>query len=286
MVALNWQTYDLGMQMNDAMFAGGTDRTGYVLKPKELLKATKSSDLTSELASPGPQRVQKQLIRFSVNMISAQQLPLPRGSTFDDSLDPYVEIEIFCAEDKGRGYATGEGGQDASARNGMSGVGAIHRRRTDVVPSNGYNPVFDAKFKFFLETRYPDLVFIRWTVWDSPDGRNYNHNTNYEPLASFTAKLSSLQQGYRHLPLYDHNGDQFLFSTLFCRFVKEEPVTVERDELVNEKPGRFKQLGQAVFKRTLSVEKRASKAKENARLKESARATKSVESSMESSKEE
>ena len=286
MVALNWQTYDLGMQMNDAMFAGGNDRTGYVLKPKELLKAAKVSEPTSELASPGLQRVQKQLIRFSVDMISAQQLPLPRGSTFDDSLDPYVEIEIFCAEDKGKGYATGEGGQDASARNGISGVGAAHRRRTDVVPSNGYNPVFDAKFKFSLETKYPDLVFVRWTVWDSPDGRNYHHNTNSDPLASFTAKLSSLQQGYRHLPLYDHNGDQFLFSTLFCKFVKEEPVTVERDDLVSEKLGRFKQLGQAVFKRTLSVEKRSSKAKENAKLKDNARSTKSVESSMESSKEE
>ncbi|KAG7009833.1 1-phosphatidylinositol 4,5-bisphosphate phosphodiesterase 1 [Physcia stellaris] len=34
MVALNWQTYDLPMQMNDAMFASGQDQYGYVLKPR------------------------------------------------------------------------------------------------------------------------------------------------------------------------------------------------------------------------------------------------------------
>lgn len=253
MVALNWQTYDLGMQMNDAMFAGGSDRTGYVLKPKALRRPSRFPESTPECATS---KVQKQLIRFSVDLISAQQLPLPRGSTFEDGLDPYVEIEMYCAEDKGKGFATGEGGQDASARNGISGIGAPHRRRSVVVQSNGYNPVFNDKFKLSLETKYPDLVFIRWTVWDSPDGRNYNNNVNADPLATFTARLSSLEQGYRHLPLYDHNGDQFLFSTLFCKIMKEEPVTVERDDPITEKLGRFRQLGQAVFKRTLSVEKK------------------------------
>lgn len=255
MVALNWQTYDLGMQMNDAMFAGGSDRTGYVLKPKELRQPSRLPENIPDLVIS---KVQKQLIRFSVDLISAQQLPLPRGSTFEDGLDPYVEIEMYCAEDKGKGFATGEGGKDASARHGISGIGAPHRRRSAVVQSNGYNPVFTDKFKLSLETKYPDLVFIRWTVWDSLDGLNYNNNVNADPLAIFTAKLSSLEQGYRHLPLYDHNGDLFLFSTLFCKIMKEDPVTVERDGPVTEKLGRFGRLGQAAgaFKRTLSVEKK------------------------------
>ena len=256
MVALNWQTYDLGMQMNDAMFAGGSDRTGYVLKPKELRQPSCTPENTPDLVTS---KVQKQLIRVSVDLISAQQLPLPRGSTFLDGLDPYVEIEMYCAEGKGKGFATGEGGQDASARNGVSGIGAPHRRRSAVVQSNGYNPVFNDKFKLSLETKYPDLVFIRWTVWDSPDGRNYNNNVNADPLAIFTAKLSSLEQGYRHLPLYDHNGDLFLFSSLFCKITKEDPVTVERDDPITEKLSRFGRLGQAVFKRTLSVEKKSPK---------------------------
>lgn len=259
MVALNWQTNDLGMQINEAMFAGGADRTGFVLKPEELRQTLRPTDPTFGPMSPGPSRLPKQLIRFSVEMISAQQLPLPRGSNFGDSLDPYVEIEMFSAEGKGKELVTGEGGQDARTRNGMAVISAVHRRRSVVVPSNGYNPVFNDHFKLSLETRYPSLVFVRWTVWDSADGRNYNKD-NALPLATFTAKLSSLEQGYRHLPLYDHNGDQFLFSTLFCKIVKEEPVLIERDELLTEKVGgRFRAFGQAMFKRTMSIDRKRSK---------------------------
>ena len=256
MVALNWQTYDLGMQMNDAMFAGGSDRTGYVQKPKELRA-------TSGLASPSTtsdtrNKVEKKLVKFSVEMISAQQLPRARGMAVHESLNPYIEIEMFSAEDKAKGVAIGEGGMDASARNGLSGIGSPHRRRTGIVPSNGYNPIFNDKFKLSLETKYPSLVFVRWTVWNSVDGRNYGNTS--APLAMFTATLSSLQQGYRHLPLFDHNGEQFLLSTLFCRIKKEEPVSIQAFETLRlEKIGRFKQFGQSVFKRTTSVERKRSK---------------------------
>lgn len=261
MVALNWQTYDLGMQLNDAMFACGLDRSGYVLKPRELRAADPLRKSALEPTSVAAGRIHRKLIRFSVDMISAQQLPQPRGARPGETLDPYIEIEMFSAEDKAKGVASGEGGQDASARDGMSGIGSPHRRRTHVVHSNGYNPVFKDNFKLSLETKYPDLVFVRWTVWSSQDGRNYN-NASSAPLATFTAKLSCLEQGYRHLPLYDHNGDQFLFATLFCKVKKEEPITIERDDPVAEKVGRFRQighLGQSMFKRTLSVEKKASR---------------------------
>ena len=255
MVALNWQTYDLGMQMNGAMFASGSDRFGYVLKPKHLRNAPPPEDPAEEPANCRVGKMPKKLIRFSVDMISAQQLPHPRGTGLGEALDPYIEIEMFSAEDKAKGLASGEGGMDASARNGMSGIGSPHRRRTHVVQSNGYNPIFNDTFRLSLETKYPDLVFVRWTAWNSQDGHNYN-NGNTDPLATFTAKLSSLEQGYRHLPLYDHNGDQFLFATLFCQVKKEDPITIMGDDPIAEKVGRLKQFGQTVFKRTLSVEKR------------------------------
>lgn len=256
MVALNWQTYDLGMQMNGAMFASGSDRFGYVLKPKELRYPKVLDETNAGPERSGIEKMQRRLIRFSVDMISAQQLPQPRGTGPETTFDPYIEIEMFSAEDKAKDIASGEGGMDASARDGMSGIGSPHRRRTHVVSSNGYNPVFNDNFKLSLETKYPDLVFVRWTVWDSQDGCNYNNKTNSDPLATFTAKLSSLEQGYRHLPLFDHNGDQFLFATLFCKIKKEDPVTIVREDPVTEKVGRFRQFGHSVFNRTLSVEKR------------------------------
>jgi phosphatidylinositol phospholipase C delta len=212
MVALNWQTYDLGQQLNEAMFAGGEDRTGYVLKPAALR-------LESQTPVIGHRKAPKKEVKFTVQIISAQQLPRPRGLGQEANINPYVEFEMYCAEDMGAN-ATGIGGQDASARNGHSGIGNPLRKRTRIVEGNGYNPEFGNEIDMTVTTRYPSLVFVRWTVWNSLDART----TNHAPLATFTAKLNSIQQGYRHLPLYDSNGEQYLFSTLFCKIKKQDIV--------------------------------------------------------------
>ncbi|KAJ5793774.1 hypothetical protein N7457_000373 [Penicillium paradoxum] len=250
MAALNWQTYDIGMQMNQAMFAAGTDRTGYILKP-ESLRSPAVNDGTQK------RKMERKLVRFSVDVISAQQLPRPRTIGQDDNINPYVEIEMFSADDRGQSFVLGEGGMDASARNGMSGIGYPHRRRTKIEQSNGYSPIFNDQFKLSLETKYPDLVFVRWTVWSSMDGRSAGNNNSVQ-LATFTAKLTSLSQGYRYLPLYDASGDQYLFSTLFCKISKQDPVPVQRldlEELRAERMGILRQIGQTVFKRSSSAER-------------------------------
>lgn len=248
MVALNWQTYDLPMQLNHAMFASGSDSLGYVLKPRELRQSLEEH--TWESPSCGNGRIQKKVIKFSVDMISAQQLPRPRNLGNDAPLNPYIEIEMFSAEDQGKDVAYGEGGQNASARNGMSGIGSPHRRRTQVVAGHSFSSIFNDKFRLQVETKHPSLVFVRWIVWNSQDGRNYNSNGGSAPLATFTAKLSSLEQGYRHLPLFDHNGNQFLLATLFCKIKKEALVTVEREAPPEAKIGRFRGI---FMKRTSSV---------------------------------
>ncbi|KAI5284817.1 Phospholipase C [Ascosphaera acerosa] len=252
MVALNWQTFDVGMQMNQAMFAAGADRLGYVLKPQSLRRKP----------PPGQRKVklERQLIRFSIDIISAQQLPRSRGMGPDDSVNPYVELEVFSADDKRKGLTQGEGGIDASARNGVTGIGVPHRRRTSIVHGNGYNPIFDDSFKVIVETKYPELIFVRWTVWNSLDGRSMTANS--VPLASFTAKLDNLSCGYRHLPLFDGNGDRYLFSTLFCRITRHPstPVCslVDLTEDEGTRSGLLKQLGQmkqAVLRRGRSLDR-------------------------------
>ncbi|EED21530.1 1-phosphatidylinositol-4,5-bisphosphate phosphodiesterase Plc1, putative [Talaromyces stipitatus ATCC 10500] len=253
MAALNWQTYDIGMQMNQAMFAAGTDRTGYVLKPEAFRRPASALDAFSEgkLAT-----TEREIVRLSVDIISAQQLPRPRSMGPDDNINPYIEVEMYSADDRGQCVALGGGGQDVSARNGMSGLGLPHRRRTKIEASNGFSPVFNEKLWLAVETKYPDLVFIRWTVWSSPDGRTGGSSSAIQ-LASFTAKFSSLSQGYRYLPLYDDSGDQYLFSTLFCRITKEELVPVQRldlDELKAERKGLLQQISQTV-KRTRSKDR-------------------------------
>ncbi|KAF4622673.1 hypothetical protein G7Y89_g14355 [Cudoniella acicularis] len=244
MVALNWQTYDLGMQMNDAMFAGGGDQSGYVLKPK---------DLSSEIAGAGHVKRERKNVNFSIDVISAQQLMRPKNIPSSRSVDPYIEVEVYHADDKTKDNkgVVGEGGRNASAKDGFSGLGTPHKRRTQIMPENCFNPVFNEKFSFALTTKYPDLVFVRWTVRCSTNGNEYNDKPL--PLATYTAKLSSLKQGYRTLPLYDNNGDQFLFSTLFCR-IKIEPHTSiyvnGPESSTSEREGVFKTIRQTVFNRT------------------------------------
>ena len=248
MVALNWQTYDTGMQLNEAMFASRSDRSGYVLKPAGLLTPYPPCDPLSALLSPKSAKVQKKLVRFSVELISAQSLPRPRGNA-DVLPNPYVEIEMFIADKKHPGTVTGEGGQDAPNRP-KSNVKAYFGRRSSIVPGNGYNPTFDETFRLSLETKYPELVFVRWSVWNSPDGACYTNDKDAKPQATFTAKLSTLETGYRHLPLNDPNGDRYLFSTLFCKIMKEEQVDIERDEPIpTEKYWGLKRLG-SVFKKS------------------------------------
>ncbi|EGC47308.1 phosphoinositide-specific phospholipase C [Histoplasma capsulatum var. duboisii H88] len=255
MVAMNWQTYDVGMQLNQAMFASGTDQTGYVLKPDSL--RTSPSPRYLALSCDSKPKVDRKLVTFTVDIISAQQLPRLQGMGPDDSINPYVEIELFCADDKRKGLAFGEGGVDTSARNGMSGIGQPHRRRTRIEQQNGYNPVFNDQFKLSLETKYPDLVFVRWVVRNSPDGRSFGGNNSVQ-LATFTAKLSSLSQGYRYLPLYDASGDQYLFSTLFCKITKSDPVPAQRagfEGWRGDQKGIIRQLRHTLSKRTSPTEK-------------------------------
>ncbi|KAI9841727.1 MAG: Phospholipase C [Thelocarpon superellum] len=249
MAALNWQTYDLGVQMNDAMFAAGVDRTGYVLKPETLRQPRRRMD--ADLLE-----TEKKLVTFSIEMISAQQLPRPRGWSSDRSLDPYIVLEFFCADDKAKGAATGEGGLDASARNGMSGIGLPHRRRTKIIQGNGYNPIFNDKFHLSLETKFPELVFVRWTVYNSTDGRSYGDKNG--ALATYTAKLSSLQQGYRHLPLFDTRGERFLFSTLFCHIKKTNSISVSREDAKSGKVESLKLFGRSLFNSTITVQRKNS----------------------------
>jgi phosphatidylinositol phospholipase C, delta len=212
MVALNWQTFDAHMQMHHAMFAAGTDQYGYVLKPDYLrMPRSKGGDFETRRKLP------RFNVSFSVKVISAQQLPRPRNFGRTDALNPFIEVQMFSAEDRARGIAIGSGGQGSSP-NDYHGIGSPHRRRTDIVFGNGYNPQFKETIELSLETKYPELVFVRFIVYNSGDGKPYGKNTRQ--VAVFTAKLSSLQKGYRHIPLYNGNGEEFIFSTLFCQIKK------------------------------------------------------------------
>ncbi|PSR81529.1 PLC-like phosphodiesterase [Coniella lustricola] len=203
MAALNWQTFDLGMQFNQAMFAGGKDGSGYVLKPRAFREI--------QILPDGLTRKRERTnVSFTIDIISAQQLMRPTNLGERRTVDPYIEIEVFLADDK----------RDKQDVNGQP-LRRPLKYRTQVIRENGFNPIFQKQCKFDVRTKYPDLIFVRWSVKLS-DGGSYNDRS--PAVATYTAKLTSLKQGYRTLPLLDHNGDKYLFSTLFCR-INVQPIT-------------------------------------------------------------
>ena len=222
MAALNWQTYDLAIQLSRAMFAGGTDVTGYSLKPEDMRPSKEEYD---DEADEMPKRKGKKLVRFELEVISAKQLPRQQKDQKDVPTNPFVDVEIYCADDKARGTISGTGGEDKSSGDGMTGLGAPLRKRTVTIYDNGHDPQFKQKLTFSVETRHPGLIFVRWVVRNTIDSTR--DSANPAPLGTYTARLSSLQQGYRYIPLFDKNGEQYMHSSLLCRIKIDEDIQLD-----------------------------------------------------------
>jgi phosphatidylinositol phospholipase C, delta len=217
MVALNWQHHDEYMQIYHAMFASPSDHGGYVLKPDYLLNQRRVHGNPKNRF-----KLVKFKVKFSVEVISAQRLPkLPKMASLG-GVNPFIELQMFSAEDKTKGIASGTvEGVAPGVLKKPHGIGYPYSAMTSVVLDNGYNPQWNKRIELALETKYPDLVFVRWIVWHSPSATIPTNKQNCVQLATFTAKLGSLQEGYRHLPLYAHNMEEFIFSGLFCKIKKE-----------------------------------------------------------------
>uniref|UniRef100_A0AC35G466 Phosphoinositide phospholipase C n=1 Tax=Panagrolaimus sp. PS1159 TaxID=55785 RepID=A0AC35G466_9BILA len=171
-VALNYQTPGLMMDLQEGKFAanGGC---GYVLKPTVM-----RDDIFTPLEKlPFTPQI------LHLKILSAQQLPRPRGSTAKgDSADPFVVIEVFgipadCAEE-----------------------------RTKTIRNDSFNPSFDENFQF--EISVPELALVRFLVLD-------DDYIGDDFIGQYTVPFECLQSGYRHIPLLNNEGDPLENSTLF-----------------------------------------------------------------------
>ncbi|KAF6758093.1 1-phosphatidylinositol-4,5-bisphosphate phosphodiesterase 1 [Ephemerocybe angulata] len=210
-VAINWQTFDMGYVMNQAMFQRN-GRSGFVLKPQAL-------------RSPEGELLKKRTQHFlDVRVISAQQLPPLRDSkgqeVFDKSIpDPFVEVSLlipdwthspFLPESSKIAGAKYSPPTDATATSATSARTITFK--TKVVRDNGFNPVWNEHLHlpFDCVGGMTDLIFVKFTVRQK--GKD---DEDDEPIAIYCVPLGSLKQGYRHLPLHDSQMTQHLFSTLF-----------------------------------------------------------------------
>lgn len=237
MAALNWQSNDVAMQINRAMFDGGNDSSGYVHKP-ESLRNIQVLPYNTEIAGGKKSR---SVVSFSIHVQSAQQLMRP-AKLGGKQMHPYVEVEVFdgrsnCIRDMRHELMTQR--PDAN------------RQQTDIVKGNGFNPFFKKEpMRFEFVTKYPEFVFVKFTVKLSPDGESYNSNSkDIYGIASWTVKLQNLKQGYRTLPLENEEGVQYLFSTLFAKIQVDPVYTILTDAPRRQEVSKLKSLGGKVFGR-------------------------------------
>ncbi|XP_068708108.1 inactive phospholipase C-like protein 1 [Montipora foliosa] len=181
MVALNYQTPGLMMNLNDGKFLenGGC---GYVLKPSVMREEIAYFNPNTKDVIPG---ISPQILQIKV--ISGQQFPKPKGSTAKgEVIDPFVTIEVF-------------------------GIPAdVAQERTRTVPHNGFNPVFDESFEFHINL--PDLALVRFVVQDDDfigDGF----------IGQYTIPLNCIQPGYRHVRLQSMRGEVLESATLFVHVI-------------------------------------------------------------------
>lgn len=194
LVAINWQTFDIGYMINMAMFQRN-GKTGYVLKPVHLRFPSKhfhphlphiSHHPPSSLFQVDPP-IQAYL---DITIISAQHLQVP---------NPYVEVCIYTPD-----------------------ISEPEKYRTSVVKNNGFSPVWEERLSIPFMLPFPasshgeignhgelDLIFVKLAVHE--EGREE------EEAAVFIASLGCLQRGYRHLPLCDRQMAQSLFERLFVK---------------------------------------------------------------------
>lgn len=182
--ALNWQTFGISLQLNEALFAG-TD--GYVLKPASLRAGGDGSVTTGQ---------QK---RLRVHFAGATDIPLPEGRDVDD-IKPYVTATLFHP-------ANGHLENDSTCKRRTAGyrqhtLGFLHRGenppRTD--------PIWDETLEWDYEDS--ELIFLRMLI-------KSDETFSVNPiLALTTVRIMYVAEGWNFIRMLDLKGRETKCSLL------------------------------------------------------------------------
>lgn len=184
MVATNWQTHDLGQQLNEAMF-NTPFGDGYVLKPSSLRVAPlKGKKWHTQVVNSLRRKV-------SIRIISAHQLPKPIDWLGD--IQPFLSLDIF----------------------GARSVNWFPSKPvTKIIPGNGFNPIWNETFVGEFEFDEIELVFLKLSVASASAPNNY---ADCKEVGFIMHKICDLKCGYRYLMLKDLSGEQLLYSSVLVK---------------------------------------------------------------------
>lgn len=236
MVALNWQNWDHGMMLNEAMFAGSN---GYVLKPEGMYSASDTpasrfrngaecshkpklgyrgvKSPAGETASQPPPCLRRTL-NLQVEVLAAQGIPTPhKDDLAGKNFHPYVKVELHVEEpaaerSAGRkksivaAFSTGPPSQSPGTPgvDGPEREGFAYKLRTKPLRGGGCTGDFggeEAPLQFReVVGVVEELAFVRFIVRDAEHVRR-------DALAAWACvRLDRLRAGYRVVHLLDHKG--------------------------------------------------------------------------------
>uniref|UniRef100_A0A667ZL37 Phosphoinositide phospholipase C n=1 Tax=Myripristis murdjan TaxID=586833 RepID=A0A667ZL37_9TELE len=180
-VALNFQTPSKEMDLNQGRFLPN-GMCGYILKPE--FQRHLASQFDPITLSKGPWLKRK---IFHVMVISAQQLPKLNKDKQKSIVDPLVRVELY-------------------------GVPAdTTSKQTHSIDNNGFNPMWNENFQFDIHV--PELVMVRFVVED------YDSTSQNDLIGQYCLPLTSVQNGYRHVPLLTKRGDVICSAGLFLHLM-------------------------------------------------------------------
>ncbi|XP_058486582.1 1-phosphatidylinositol 4,5-bisphosphate phosphodiesterase delta-1a isoform X2 [Solea solea] len=180
-VALNFQTPHKEMHINQGRFLPN-GFCGYILKPE--FQRSLSSQFNPNTPTEGPWGKKKD---FHVMIISAQQLPKINKDKHKSIVDPLVRVEIH-----------GVPADNAS-------------KETHYINNNGFNPMWNESFQFSIHV--PELTMVRFVVED------YDATSQNDHVGQYCLPLTSIQNGYRHVPLLTKRGDVICSAGLFVHLM-------------------------------------------------------------------
>ncbi|MCJ1439255.1 hypothetical protein MMC27_008647 [Xylographa pallens] len=148
MVALNWQSWDAGMMLNEGMFGGGS---GWVLKPEDYRGSATNASISGHDNQTGAKP--HKTISLIIQILAAQGLPLPNGDVRPDHFHPYVKCELHVEKPEER-----SGAPIASGGRSQDGEYKWTTR-----PSKGIEPDFGGETMQFAEITgvVEELSFVR-----------------------------------------------------------------------------------------------------------------------------
>lgn len=184
MVALNWQKLDMGMMLNEAMFAGCD---GWALKPEGFRASSVQDAVTLKSGADISAVIPNRTMHLTLAVFSAENLPAPpeKDASHATKIKPYIKFELHVD-------THGTIGQDKNGAPSQPGAGTDdedpkqrqkHKRQSKTQKSDA--PDFDGEsFSWTNVDVVEQLSFLRYVLLDFPTFEERGKNLRLRDLSS------------------------------------------------------------------------------------------------------